>query len=123
MWQKTLQFIAFEKITNKLQSVYISLGYKNLIKECIITTEYTEKRILDIGLDLVVKPTMNVLGIKLKNPSKVVKKLTDFGWKVNKMERLAAIRIVLMPQVTKKIIDNFIPDLEKVCREIGELWV
>jgi tyrosine decarboxylase/aspartate 1-decarboxylase len=96
-------------------------GYKKLIKECIKTTEYTEKKIHDIGLKIIVKPTMNVLGIKLKNPSRVVKKLTDIGWKVNKMERLSAIRIVLMPQVTKEIIDNFIPDLEKVCREVGEL--
>jgi len=96
-------------------------GYKNLIEECISKTEYTEKRIHSIGLDLVVNPTMNVLGIKLKNPSKVVKKLTNLGWKVNKMERLSAIRIVVMPQITKETIDKFIPDLEKVCRELGEL--
>jgi len=96
-------------------------GYKKLIKECMSTTDYTEKKIRNLGLNLVVKPTMNVLGVKLKNPSAVVKKLTMFGWKVNKMERLSAIRIVLMPQITKEIIDDFIPDLEKVCREVGEL--
>jgi hypothetical protein len=27
-----------------------------------------------------------------------------------------------MPQISKEIIDNFIPELEKVCREVGELW-
>ena len=96
-------------------------GYKNIIKECMDTTKYTEKRIRDLGLDLVVKPTMNVLGIKLKNPSEVVKKLTDLGWKVNKMERLSAIRIVIMPQISKDTIEDFIPNLEKVCREVGEL--
>ncbi|KYK20719.1 tyrosine decarboxylase MnfA [Thermoplasmatales archaeon SG8-52-2] len=96
-------------------------GYKNIIKECIEITKYTEKRIHDLGLDLVVKPTMNVLGIKLKNPSEVVKKLTALGWKVNNMERLSAIRIVLMPQISKDIIEDFIPNLEKVCREVGEL--
>jgi len=26
-----------------------------------------------------------------------------------------------MPQITKETIDKFIPDLEKVCRELGEL--
>ena len=96
-------------------------GYKNIIKECIETTKYTEKRIRNLGLDLVVKPTMNVLGIKLKNPSEVVMKLTNLGWKVNKMERLSAIRIVIMPQISKDIIEDFIPNLEKVCREVGEL--
>ena len=96
-------------------------GYKNLIKECMDKTEYSKTKIKNLGLDLVVEPTMNVLGIKLKKPSIVVKKLNDYGWKVNKMDRLSAIRIVLMPQITKEIIDEFIPDLEKACIEVGEL--
>jgi len=103
-------------------SKYLGMeGYKDLVKRCMNTTEYTVKKINDLGLDLILKPTMNVLGVKLKNPSKVVKKLTELGWKINDMDRLSAIRIVLMPHVTKKIIDEFIPDLKKVCKEIGEL--
>ena len=101
---------------------YLGLkGYKDLIKKCMNTTKYTEKRIRNLGLKLVVKPTMNVVAIKLKNPSKVAKKLIKYGWKVNKMERLSAIRIVLMPQISKEKIDEFIPHLEKVCKETGEL--
>lgn len=103
-------------------SKYLGIkGYRKLIKECMDITDYTEKKINDIGLDLVIKPTMNVIAIKLKNLEKVVTKLNKYGWKVNKMERLSAIRIVLMPQIKKEIIDDFIPDLEKVCREVGEL--
>ena len=98
-------------------------GYKELIKDCMNTTEYTMNRICDLGLSLVAKPTMNVIGIKLKNPSNVVNKLIEIGWKVNKMERLSAIRIVIMPQITKEIIDDFIPDLEKACMEVGALGV
>jgi tyrosine decarboxylase/aspartate 1-decarboxylase len=96
-------------------------GYKKLIKECMNKTEYSKKKIKNLGLNLVVEPTMNVIGIRLKKPSIVVKKLNDYGWKVNKMDRLSAIRIVLMPQITKEIIDKFIPDLEKACIEVGEL--
>ncbi len=103
-------------------SKYLGMeGYKDLVKRCMNTTEYTVKKINDLGLDLILKPTMNVLGIKLKNSSKVVKKLTELGWKINDMDRLSAIRIVLMPHVTKKIIDDFMPNLEKACKEIGEL--
>jgi tyrosine decarboxylase/aspartate 1-decarboxylase len=96
-------------------------GYKNLIERCMSVTNYTQEKIENLGLNLVINPTMNVIGIKLKNPVKVVKKLADFGWKVNKMDRLSAIRIVLMPHVTKEIINDFIPDLKKVCRESGEI--
>ena len=96
-------------------------GYKTLVKKCMDNTNYAEKKIKDLGLNFVIKPIMNVLGIKIKKPTKLVNKLTCYGWKVNKMERLSAIRIVIMPHVTKKIIDNFIPDLEKACKEIGEL--
>jgi len=51
----------------------------------------------------------------------VVKKLADYGWKVNKMDRLSAIRIVLMPHVTRLVIDEFIPVLRRVCSETGEI--
>lgn len=96
-------------------------GYKNLVNKCMNVTKYTEKKINNLGLKLIIEPTMNVLGIKLKNPENVVKKLQNLGWMVNKMDRLSSIRIVIMPHVTKEIIDNFIPDLEKVCKDSGEL--
>jgi tyrosine decarboxylase/aspartate 1-decarboxylase len=96
-------------------------GYKNLVEKCMNVTKYTQEKIEDLGLNLVIKPTMNVLGIKLKDPERVVKKLTELGWKVNKMKRLSAIRIVLMPHVTKEIIDDFIPALKKVCKESREI--
>jgi len=84
-------------------------------------TTYTEQRINELGLGLVLKPTMNVLGVKLKSPGRVVKKLSEKGWRVNKIERLSCIRLVLMPQITKEIIDEFIPVLRKTCEEVGEL--
>jgi len=96
-------------------------GYKNLVQRCMDTTKYTEKRLEEIGLSLAIKPTMNVLGVKLKNLTKVTNKLFEYGWRVNKIDRISCIRIVLMPHVKKEIIDEFIPDLEKACMEVGEL--
>jgi len=96
-------------------------GYKKLVKSCMDVTSYTEKRLKELGLSLVIKPTMNVLGVKLKKPGQIVKKLSAKGWRVNKVERLSCIRLVLMPQITKQIIDEFIPVLKKTCEEVGEL--
>jgi len=96
-------------------------GYRELVKRCMENTYYTQRRIEDIGLELVTRPVMNVIGVKMKKPSRVVNKLTKYGWKVNKMDKISCVRIVLMPHVTKKTIDDFIPDLKKVCEEVGEL--
>lgn len=96
-------------------------GYKQMVQSCMDITQYAENRIRELGLSLVMKPTMNVIGVKLKKPGVVVKKLSEQGWRVNKIERLSCIRLVLMPQITKQIIDEFIPVLKKTCEEVGEL--
>ena len=64
---------------------------------------------------------MNVIGIKIKNIENVYKKLSELGWKVNKINRLSCLRIVVMPHITKKSIDKFIPILKKVCIEVEEI--
>ena len=96
-------------------------GYKKLVENCMNITKYTEGKITDMGLHLITKPTMNVLGVKLKKLPEVVNKLSKYGWKVNKIDHLSCIRIVIMPQITKKIIDEFIPVFRKTCEEVGEL--
>ncbi len=96
-------------------------GYKKLVENCMNITKYTEEKITDMGLHLITKPTMNVLGVKLKKLPEVVNKLSEYGWKVNKIDHLSCIRIVIMPQITKKIIDEFIPVFRKICKEVGEL--
>lgn len=96
-------------------------GYLDMVKSCIDVTKYTEERITQLGLSFVTRPTMNVLGVKMKKPGRIVKKLSEKGWRVNKIERLSCIRLVLMPQITKQIIDEFIPVLKKTCEEEKEL--
>ena len=101
---------------------YLGLrGYKNMVKSCLDVTSYTRKQLEELGLPLVINPTMNVLGVRLKNAGKIVKKLSENGWRVSKVERLSCIRLVLMPQITKQIIDEFIPVLKNACEEVGEL--
>jgi len=96
-------------------------GYRNMVQSCMEVTKYTERRITELGFNLVMKPTMNVIGVKLKKPGLIVEKLSKKGWRVNKIERLSCIRLVLMPQIKKQIIDEFIPVIQKTCEEVGEL--
>ena len=96
-------------------------GYKKVVENCMNTTKYAEGKITEMGLPLVTKPTMNVLGVKIKKLSEVADNLSKRGWKVNKIDHLSCIRIVIMPQITKKIIDEFIPVFKKTCKEVGEI--
>ncbi|RLF33995.1 MAG: tyrosine decarboxylase MfnA [Thermoplasmata archaeon] len=96
-------------------------GYKKVVQQCMETTKYMEKRVIETGLQLVTKPKMNVLGIKLKHLNQVVNLLIKHGWRVNKIDHLSCIRIVVMPHVTKKIVDKFIPVLKKTCKKVGEI--
>jgi tyrosine decarboxylase/aspartate 1-decarboxylase len=96
-------------------------GYEKIVKKCMNITDYTVKKIDEIGLSLVTKPTMNVIAIKLNNLNKVVNEFEKQGWKLNKIDHLSGIRIVCMPQITKNIIDEFISVLKKTCEKVGEL--
>lgn len=96
-------------------------GYREIVRSCLNNTIYAKEKIEKMGLNLVSEPVMNVLGIRLKKPEKISKKLAKRGWKVNKMDRLSAIRIVIMPHVKKETIDEFLPILKKVSKEVGEI--
>jgi tyrosine decarboxylase / aspartate 1-decarboxylase len=96
-------------------------GYFKIVEKCMNNTKYAEEKIKNTGLDLVAKPTLNVLAVKIKKPAVVVEELTKKGWKVNKMDRYSAIRLVFMPHVTRKAIDKFLPVFENVCKKTGEI--
>ena len=96
-------------------------GYTNLVNKCMKNTFYTVKKIEEVGLELLTQPTMNVIAIKLKNPTKIVNILTKQGYKINKIDGLSATRIVIMPHVTKQVINKFIPIFRKICKENSEI--
>ena len=96
-------------------------GYMKIVRDCMEVTRYAKQRIEDIGLHLITEPVLNVLGVKIVHLDKVVNMLSQIGWRVNPIPRLSCFRIVVMPHVTKQIIDEFISDLEKVCKRVGEI--
>jgi len=97
-------------------------GYQDIMQQCMELTEYTKKQIQEIGLPLVYEnPPLNILAIKLNHLDDIDEQLTTHGWKVNKMNHLSAIRLVLKPSITKSIIDKFIPQLQQTCKDVGEL--
>jgi tyrosine decarboxylase/aspartate 1-decarboxylase len=96
-------------------------GYKEIVKECMDTTVYLTKRFREIGFEVPIEPVMNIVCIKIKEPEKVQAELSELRWMVSLTREPKCLRIVVMPHVTLKIVDEFLPDLEKVCRKLKEL--
>jgi tyrosine decarboxylase/aspartate 1-decarboxylase len=96
-------------------------GYEQLAKEVMDLTQYAVKKLHDIGLELVMEPTLNVITVKVNKLNQIVDTLTNYGWKVNKVDHLSGFRIVIMPQITQSVIDEFILILKRTCNEVKEL--
>jgi tyrosine decarboxylase/aspartate 1-decarboxylase len=96
-------------------------GYKNIVKGCMETTEYLNARFREIGFEVPIEPIMNIVCIKMNEPEKVQAELSKLRWEVSITREPKSLRIVVMPHVTRKIVDEFLPDLEKVCRNLKEL--
>jgi len=96
-------------------------GYTNIIKQCMENTMYLVKKVGEVGLELPIKPKINIVCIKMKDPEKVLLELNILGWKPSITRHPKCLRIVVMPHVTKKIVDEFVFDMENVCRNLNEI--
>jgi tyrosine decarboxylase/aspartate 1-decarboxylase len=96
-------------------------GYRNVVRDCMETTHYLVKRVRDIGLEIAIEPVMNLVCMKMKEPEKVLAELDKLGWKASITRYPKCLRIVVMPHVTKKVVGEFIPDLERICKKLNEI--
>ncbi|RLF48429.1 MAG: tyrosine decarboxylase MfnA [Thermoplasmata archaeon] len=88
-------------------------GYTRIVKKCLENTEYLVRCAEDIGVYPVIEPTINIVVLDVGDAKAVQKRLRDMGWYVALTSKKEAIRIVVMPHVTRSVIDNFINDLRK----------
>ena len=94
---------------------YIGMGgYKKIVEKCMDVTIYLTKLLDKNGIEYV-KPVLNVVAIKC-DAIKVAEKLKKIGWMVGIDEGENVIRIVVMPHVKKKFINEFVSDLKKVIK-------
>jgi len=98
------------------------VGYKKIVKECMINTEYLNKRIAEIdGIKSAAKPEMNVVGITTENGesiSEIDDELRLKNWMLGKFLNHNLIRVVIMPHVTKSHLGRFCEDLEKIVKKL-----
>ena len=96
-------------------------GYRRIVADCMDATRYLVSRVREMGLAPVIEPIMPIVCIKLKSPEKVYNSLNELDWRPSITRESKCLRIVVMPHVTKEVVDEFIPDLENVCRSYKEI--
>ncbi len=88
-------------------------GYRRVAENCMENTRHLVKLLDERGIDYV-EPELNLVAIRVDDVDETVKKLASLGWFVGRDEESGIIRIVVMPHVTKEMINKFVEDLEKV---------
>ncbi|MFH0816161.1 MAG: tyrosine decarboxylase MfnA [Methanobacteriota archaeon] len=96
-------------------------GYVRLVKGCMDNTAHLAKRAGQEGLSLALKPRMNIVNLSVDSPERLQAELDRMGWKVSKACKPKSLRMVVMPHVTRRVVDSFVPDLAKAARRLGEI--
>ncbi len=94
-------------------------GFRQITKEAMDLTKYLAEEIDRIkDIKLVVKPVMNVVGIKSIRSSlsaeQLDAKLRHKGWAVGLFRSFNLLRIVVMPHIHRQHIDAFLTDLKAI---------
>jgi len=92
-------------------------GFKKAVKQCIALTRYLTEAIKSSGLELVIKPTLNIMAFRTSNSKATAQELGRRGWFVSYVPRLDCIRIVIMPHVKKRHLKAFLRDLDKSTKQ------
>jgi tyrosine decarboxylase / aspartate 1-decarboxylase len=92
-------------------------GYKSIVRRCMDLTLSLRDKVKAIdGLDVVMDPTINIVGIRVTRGAlpPIVSHLRKLGWAISQFPD--HIRIVCMPHVYEAHIDHFLDDLKGLLR-------
>jgi len=96
-------------------------GYAAMVRDCMAITRFAAQEIEAMGLHLVVDPVVNVLGVSLERPADVRAALHELGWCTSVTRFPRALRLVIMPHVSRQRMEEFLSDLQAVASQTGEL--
>lgn len=96
-------------------------GFKKIVNSCMKITQLLRDGLKDIGFDLIVEPTLNIVAFRSqRNTKRLAEKLWEKGWFVSYVPRYDSIRIVIMPHVKKRHVLAFLKDLKEIKKLHGK---
>jgi tyrosine decarboxylase / aspartate 1-decarboxylase len=91
-------------------------GFRKTVRHCMRLTRYLTKEVEALDLQLVVKPTLNIVAFRTQNSKTTAETLRSKGWLISYVPRLGCIRIVIMAHVRKQHLQAFLADLKMTTR-------
>jgi tyrosine decarboxylase/aspartate 1-decarboxylase len=89
-------------------------GYRQIVATCMENTRILQEQLIDIGMEPVIEPVLNIVTARTTDPVGVRKRLAEKRWYVSTTAHPCALRMVVMPHVTADVINAFTTDLKKV---------
>lgn len=93
-------------------------GFRRNVANCMRTTMFLKKGIENLGLTLLVEPTLNILAFHAKKTKLLAEKLQASGWFVSYVPRYDCIRLVVMPHIKRRHALSFLEDLSKIMNSV-----
>ena len=93
-------------------------GYERVARKCMENAVWLTNLLDEAGIEYF-EPELNLVAIKVKDVFYVANELKKMGWYVGMDEENGIIRVVVMPHVSKEMINKFVKDLEKVIKWKG----
>jgi len=90
-------------------------GYREVVRVCMENTLALYQGVLELGFKAR-RPVLNILVFEL--PKELYRALTLKGWRLSRT-RMGETRIVVMPHVTAKVVEDFLSDLAALQGEGG----
>jgi tyrosine decarboxylase/aspartate 1-decarboxylase len=89
-------------------------GYTRIVSDCMDVTAHALARARKMGLEPVIEPVMNILCLRVADPKGMQEALDRRGWKVSVARNPPSLRLVVMPHVTKQMVDSMFADMEEI---------
>jgi len=95
-------------------------GFREMVSYCMELTRHLVRGAREIGVEPLIEPVMNVVALKVPEPSRVREKLMDRDWHVSiTRQPNRALRLILMSHMSHENIDLFLADLKEILADIG----
>lgn len=88
-------------------------GYRKVATRCLGNARRLTDGLSGIeGVRPAIEPVTNVVSIMCGDPPAVCDRLEEEGWSISVSKFPEALRVVVMPHVTKGVVDSFLDELE-----------